>query len=113
MRRLPCASWGRLRRMLRRTAGGSCILNRRRRAGLIDTSYGGTSAEAWMSRSALESEPQFKTVFEQFDQRLTKYHRDVLAYEEAAVKARAAGTPLPVKPSIFAGPESPQRPMGL
>ena len=66
--------------------------------GLIHTSWGGTPAEAWTSRPALEANPDLKYYFEQEDKAaknypaaLEKYKADLAKYKEEAKKAKAEG----------------------
>ncbi|MGQ9523423.1 MAG: sialate O-acetylesterase [Armatimonadota bacterium] len=73
--------------------------------GLINTSWGGTPAEAWTSRSALESEEILKPILERWDHELANYpqalarYREALAkWEEEATKARQKGKTPPEKP---------------
>lgn len=48
--------------------------------GLIHSSFGGSSCETWVNRSALEAEPSFKPM-------LDRYDRELASYSEAAAKA--------------------------
>lgn len=70
--------------------------------GLIDDSWGGSAAEAWVSRERLAADPKFKGLladwekFEKDAPRLQEeYDKKADARREAAVKARAEGRPAP------------------
>jgi len=41
--------------------------------GLIDSSWGGTPAESWTARSALEAEPDFKPIFKRWEKKISQY----------------------------------------
>ena len=78
--------------------------------GLINNSWGGSSAEAWVRRETLESDPRFKLLMER-----TKKHesdlmsekgkanneRAVTEYKTALAKARTERTPPPRPPDGF------------
>ncbi len=73
--------------------------------GLIQTAWGGTRAEAWTSRPALEALPDYKEVFEQqakedasFPERLKRYETAVQEHKKAVEKARAEGKQPPPAP---------------
>ena len=80
--------------------------------GLINTSYGGTPVESWMSDAALKGNPAFATVFARWKQSLADYPALLKVYEERAVKwktdreaAQKAG-----KPFTSRGPRKPDGP---
>ncbi|MBS3763118.1 MAG: sialate O-acetylesterase [Planctomycetes bacterium] len=82
--------------------------------GLIDSSWGGTTAEAWTSRKTLESDPDFRPVLERWDKTLAAYpeaqkehEKKRQLWEQACEKAREQGKPLPPAPPAPPGPESP------
>lgn len=88
--------------------------------GLIHSSWGGTPAEAWTSRPALESEPEFKPILERWERLLAKYSQVKKMYEDelaqwqpAAERAKAEGKPKPAKPMQPPGPDHPHRASGL
>lgn len=88
--------------------------------GLIHTSWGGTPAESWTSRAALESDPDLKCIVENWDKKVAEYPAAKAAYDQAlqawqtaAEQAKAAGTPEPQKPGAPQGPESPWLASGL
>ena len=84
-----------------------------RPVGLINTSWGGTPAEAWTSRPALEAEPSLRYLVEKWDQIVAEYPQAKAAHEQAlaewsaaAEAAKAAGTEAPAKPKEPQGPHS-------
>lgn len=88
--------------------------------GLINTSWGGTPAEAWTSREALEADPALKHIVEQWDQKLKDYPAAKEAYDKAlaewqvaAEQAKAAGQDAPKKPGEPQGPSHPWLAAGL
>ena len=91
--------------------------------GLIDSSVGGTPAEAWTSRRALESDPELRQIIEQHAQKVKDYDpADAAAkrkqalekHKQAAAKAKAAGEPAPKAPRAAADPSrSSSRPSAL
>jgi sialate O-acetylesterase len=81
--------------------------------GLIQTAWGGTPAEAWTSRPALEADPELKYLVELWDQRVADYPAAKEAYdkalaewETAAEQAKANGEAAPAKPKEPQGPHS-------
>lgn len=89
--------------------------------GLINTSYGGTPAEAWTSRPKLESMPEWKSILarqqsgvDAFPEILAKYDAELAAWNTESEKAKAEGREPPAAPRKPQNPaESPQRPVGL
>jgi sialate O-acetylesterase len=89
--------------------------------GLIHTSWGGTPAEAWAAREALESKPELKVIFDGWSRyiqadypRAAEAHKVKLAkWKEAAATAKKEGKKPPEKPREPAGPTSPRRPTCL
>ncbi len=57
--------------------------------GLINTSYGGTAIESWMSDDALRSDPAFAPVFERWKQFLAGYPNRERLYQEQMKKWQA------------------------
>lgn len=78
--------------------------------GLISTNVGGTRAEAWTSRAALEAMPQYKTMVEAHDKALAKYPADLDAHKKAVEKAKQDKQPEPKAP---ANPLNANSPSGL
>ncbi|MFV1958501.1 MAG: sialate O-acetylesterase, partial [Planctomycetota bacterium] len=81
--------------------------------GLVDTSYGGTPAEAWTPRPALEREPTLAPLVERwtkaarsYDAKAARrrYEKALARWEKAAAKAKAAGKPPPRKPRLAPDP---------
>ncbi|MEY2427161.1 MAG: sialate O-acetylesterase, partial [Verrucomicrobiota bacterium] len=91
--------------------------------GLIDSSVGGTPAEAWTSRGSLESDPELKQILalqaekvRNYDPAKAKeqYQRDLEKHAEAVKRAKAAGEPAPRAPAKPAQPgQATRRPTGL
>jgi len=95
--------------------------------GVINTSWGGTPAEAWTSMAVLESEPGLKSIVDSWDARFKKYpaavEAHIAAYGKAvrewlksADSAEVAGRPIASPPKLdFPGDPrtSPHRPAGL
>lgn len=68
--------------------------------GIINTSWGGTAIESWMSAAALKSDPAYGVVFERWKQHLADYPAKLAAHPQAVVRwkterdeAKAAGRP--------------------
>lgn len=90
--------------------------------GLIHTSWGGTPAEAWTSRSALEAEPVLVPILKRWDAMLANYRKslerykaDVAKWVDDSTAAEEAGRHLPPMPK-HPGDDlrgSPHRPSGL
>lgn len=91
--------------------------------GLIDSSVGGTPAEAWTSRATLEADPELKQILEQhaanvrtFDaQKAATAHQQALTrHHQAVAKAKAEGRKAPKAPTAVANPaRSSKRPSAL
>ena len=88
--------------------------------GLIHTSWGGTPAESWTRRGALESVPDCAPILERFDEAMTKYpeakkkyDESMIAWKENVKKAKAEGKKLPRRPGAPFGPGNPHSPAGL
>ena len=88
--------------------------------GLIDASYGGTPAEAWMSRKALQSRPEFQSILEEEAQlirdsprNMARYQADLEKWKKDAENAKAENHPAPAKPQLPFGPFNFRRPTGL
>jgi sialate O-acetylesterase len=85
--------------------------------GLIHTSWGGTLAEAWTTRAALENDPELKGMIEQYDKNkpmaqanyekaLKKYEADLAKHKEAVAKAKEEGKEPPQPPRRPVPPDS-------
>jgi sialate O-acetylesterase len=88
--------------------------------GLIDASYGGTPAEAWMSRKTLESRPEFRSILEEeaelardSPRAMKQYEADLAQWAKDAEVAKRENRQPPVKPQIPFGPFNFRRPTGL
>jgi sialate O-acetylesterase len=90
--------------------------------GLINTSWGGTPAESWMSREYLENEPNFKPILKRYDETAANYpeiYKKFLEnkkqYEQTAAKLKEEGKPVPPRPNFQdpVGPNHPYSPTGL
>ncbi len=91
--------------------------------GLVWTAWGGTPAEAWTPREALEGAPALKAILETHAKAVqaydpvradTAHRRRLAAWSNAAAKAREGGQPIPRKPQAPQPPaERPQRPSAL
>ena len=90
--------------------------------GLINTSYGGTPAEAWTRRGALKSAPSLRGIVEAQDERVRKFdpvkakkafEGKLAQWKLKAAEAKKAGKRGPRKPR-FADPRAnPRRPAAL
>ncbi|HOQ03598.1 MAG TPA: sialate O-acetylesterase [Anaerohalosphaeraceae bacterium] len=81
--------------------------------GLITTAYGGSTAEAWISRKALEAETDLHFLLEEYARKCQeydsgaaqkKYEADLAAWKEASAKAESAGQKPPRKPAAVKNP---------
>jgi sialate O-acetylesterase len=89
--------------------------------GLINSSVGGTPAEAWTARAALEGDPELREILEQHAQQEKNYDPAAAAaqrkqalqkHKQAVAQAKAAGQEPPAAPRAPADPRS-KRPSGL
>jgi len=88
--------------------------------GLIHTSWGGTPAESWAERSALEADADFKPILERWDGQFAKYQQQLKQLPASIDKwmndsqrADAEGRPV-TQPPLPQDPRSnPWRPSGL
>src|SRR5258708_11037589 len=76
--------------------------------GLIDNSWGGSAAEAWVRRESLEKDPRFKLLMDnttkretelQPDKAKTAYEAQLAKYKEDAEKAKAENRTAPTRPN--------------
>jgi len=69
--------------------------------GLIDNSWGGSAAEAWVSREVMDADPRFRRVMEEW--RVTEatfdYEKVLADWKKKAAEAKAAGKPEPRAPA--------------
>ena len=88
--------------------------------GLIHTSWGGTPAEAWTSRTMIERHPACAPILERYKETVArypeakaKYDKALEQWEEEAAKAREQGEKPPQKPKRPRGPGHHHSPSGL
>lgn len=88
--------------------------------GLINSSWGGTPAEAWMTVQTLEADEDLRPILARWEQilanypaALERYNTALAAWKTEAEKAREAGNQPPAQPRPPAGPDSPHRPASL
>ena len=81
--------------------------------GLIDSSWGGTPAEAWTSAPALAAEPGLQPILTDWQQklagyrqRLEQFRKDLDLWEQSAQKAEAEGKPASPPPPLPDDPRS-------
>jgi sialate O-acetylesterase len=76
--------------------------------GLIDNAWGGSAAEAWVRREALEKDPRFERLMQSTakqerdlnsDAAKSKYEAQLARWKEAAEKAKTEGKPAPRRPT--------------
>jgi sialate O-acetylesterase len=88
--------------------------------GLVHTSWGGTPAESWTERSALEADADFRPILDRWNQQFEKYKQELPNHVSAALekwkpeaeRADAQGRTIP--PLVLPDPRSsPWRPTGL
>jgi len=75
--------------------------------GLIDNSWGGSAAEAWVRRDTIDKDPRFKALIEstrkreadmQTDAAKEAHEKAMTKWKEDAEKLKAAGKPIPRQP---------------
>jgi sialate O-acetylesterase len=88
--------------------------------GLVHTSWGGTPAEAWISRDALQRNPKLHSVLERFETACKKYpdalkiyEEEVKVWEKKSKEAEKNGLAPPSPPRTPMGPTHFQRPSGM
>lgn len=89
--------------------------------GLIHSSWGGTTAEAWTSRGTLEADPEFKSILDDGAKLLSTYPKifqdydqQLARWQQESDKAEAAGTVVPAVPNLPKDPRAdPALPSGL
>ena len=91
--------------------------------GIINTSWGGTIAEAWMRRGAIEGDPVLKPLVDNYDRQkqaypaaLRAYYDALNRYTEAAAQAQRDGRTPPPPPAAPPNPNNranPNRPSVL
>lgn len=58
--------------------------------GIVNSSWGGTQIESWMTEPTLRADPAAKEIFARWEQRLAEYPQKMTEYGEAVAKAEAA-----------------------
>ena len=88
--------------------------------GLIHTSWGGTPAEAWTRREALEANPDCAEILKRYEdavanypQAMKEYEQKQVAWKQAAENAKADGKRQPRRPRAPFGPGNANAPSGL
>jgi sialate O-acetylesterase len=88
--------------------------------GFIHTSWGGTPAQSWTSRGALESEPALKfilddwaTTLERYPDAQQRYEEQLARWKQATEAARADKQQAPAQPRPPVGPGHQNTPAGL
>ncbi len=91
--------------------------------GLIHTSWGGSSCEAWVRRAVLEADPRYGSLLAGWKQRVAafdpdkvkaNYEKRLANWKTAVQKAKAEGKPAPRRPRAPADPRAGQhRPANL
>jgi sialate O-acetylesterase len=84
--------------------------------GLIHSSWGGTSAEAWTSRETLQSDPDFKSILHggvrllsPYPKLFDDYDAQLAQWREASDKTESDGAPVQAAPPL---PDDPRRSPG-
>ncbi|MHB9071542.1 MAG: sialate O-acetylesterase [Sedimentisphaerales bacterium] len=82
--------------------------------GLINSSWGGTIAETWMSAKSLRANPDFSSILQRHEDLIKKYPNGQADYDKALVQwqkdvndTQKAGKPQPAKPATPFGPMNP------
>jgi len=89
--------------------------------GLINTSWGGTPAEAWTSKKTLETTPGLQSIVGDWDRyikheypkQLEAHKARIEKWKQEAEKAKAEGKKAPPQPRGPMGPDTPHRPSCL
>ena len=88
--------------------------------GLIESDWGGTPAQSWASRQAMESDPALKFVLDEWEGVLSRYPAAKQRYDtqlenwnKAVEEAKAQGKTPPNRPNLPPGPGHPNTPAGL
>jgi sialate O-acetylesterase len=88
--------------------------------GLIESDWGGTPAQSWISHPALENDAALKYVLDEWDTVMTRYPAAKQRYDDqltewnrTSAEAKAQGKTAPNRPNAPAGPGHPNTPAGL
>jgi len=81
--------------------------------GLINSSWGGTPAEAWTSAPALRVDPELKPILDDWEEKVANYpklveqfRKDLDQWEQSSERAEAEGRVAPSPPKIPSDPRS-------
>jgi sialate O-acetylesterase len=97
-------------------------IHQRRRVpvGMIQSAWGGTPAQSWTSRPALEADPALKYVLDEWQQVLADYpaaqqrfEKQFQEWKQAAAAAKAEGKTPSAQPRLPVGPGHQNTPAGL
>lgn len=88
--------------------------------GLIESNWGGTPAQSWTSKPALDGDPMLKFIgddwgraLERYPAAKEKYDRQIEEWNQAVAAAKASGVKPPNRPGAPQGPGHPNTPSGL
>jgi sialate O-acetylesterase len=82
--------------------------------GIINSSWGGTFAEAWTNRAALEGNADLKVILDDYAKSMERYRTTMLPqWQQKADAAKAAGQTPPKKPNDPAGDRGQHEPGAL
>ncbi|MEN9977099.1 MAG: hypothetical protein RIR36_1259, partial [Bacteroidota bacterium] len=92
--------------------------------GIINSSYGGTACENWMSKETLESFPELKSIFTNYDKAMAEYPKKVEdfkknekylmeGFKRDSADAKNYNRELPRKPALPMSPAERGGPTGL
>jgi sialate O-acetylesterase len=88
--------------------------------GLIESDWGGTPAQSWISKEALAAEPSLNFITDAWQKTLEnypaakqKYDAALSAWNDNVAKAKAEGRNPPPRPGLPQGPGHPNTPAGL
>ena len=88
--------------------------------GLIESDWGGTPAQSWTSKPAIDADPALQYVTDEWNGVLAnypaakeRYDRQLEEWSQAAAVAKAAGKTAPNRPGAPAGPGHQNTPAGL
>ena len=88
--------------------------------GLIESNWGGTPAQSWTSKPALDSEPLLKfiqddwaAILQRYPAAKSQYDQDLANWDKAVAAAKSSGTRPPNRPGQPQGPGHPNTPSGL
>jgi sialate O-acetylesterase len=88
--------------------------------GLIESNWGGTPAQSWTSRQALDADPSLKfiaddwaRIVERYPAAKERYDKQLADWNQAVSAAKANGSRPPARPNPPQGPGHPNTPSGL